>query len=891
MGAGEPTGRGVWEHHPDLRAYLAASDQMVASRRGRIVLVAGGRASGRTGLARALTARLEGHPARPVVVAGGFGAEGDWQPWPPPDPARLVVPLHAGVELAARVLQLSGTLGAPGAGAVGTLLGQLAGTSQATWALLGRHAERKQPLDDQGGPEALRVALRAAARERPVVCVLDDLDHAPAAAGWWSGLLVRLAGELGDLPLLVVATLEGAAVLGSHELGEPTGLWAARRLVDAGVGIWRPIGRLDTAAVAAWLDPCEPGLAERLWEVTGGEPRWLGQLWDTWRADGTVHRDLASGRWVLGVVNHSGLGTVHDLLWERLARCYGGLVDDDTLDRVVRTLAVGALEGRQFTAQAVAQAVGRDADELIDELDGRLLASQERPDGLLEEARFLELADPRATPNGEGRAVARYRFVSELHWRTLRQFGLPGREHRDGCRALAAALEQVLQPEPERAAATIASLLREAGDQRAAARWRTLAELGTTVPMVEVRARWLLVKDTTGWDQFEHAQATRQLAHATQLLWQHRPADVVLEVAEGWVRAADGARWPSQHAHALNRCGVLHSVRGDLDAAVGCFRRARRVAVAAGELVRAATVMADHAAVELEQGRVRAARRRAEAARQLAQRQHAPAAEAKALFALARVALRVGDHAGARAAAGVGIPLAERAGDRWLLTSLLQELSDAQWRLGQLEMARETAERAGDEARQAGNREGEGWVEMRLGVLWEGVDPQAAERHLLRGVAIASQLDHRVLEVECRIALARLARNRGDLRASRAELLAAARLARFVVDPTQDAKVWQGWALLADAQGVPAGQAAALWALAAHHTDQSGTVDAAASWWQKAERTLAEAGEPGGRAAAAARATSALAQDSGWRLLEEVFGPLDSDGADSAEAGQRRSPA
>jgi hypothetical protein len=98
---------------------------------------------------------------------------------------------------------------------------------------------------------------------------------------------------------------------------------------------------------------------------------------------------------------------------------------------VVRVVAVGALEGRQFTAQAVALVVGRDADELIDE---HLLAGPERPDGLLEEAGFVALADPRATTDGEGegRWVSRYRFVSELHWRTLRRYGLPGRERHDG---------------------------------------------------------------------------------------------------------------------------------------------------------------------------------------------------------------------------------------------------------------------------------------------------------------------------------------------------------------------------------------------------------------------------------------------------------------------------
>src|SRR6266704_4523426 len=177
--------------------------------------------------------------------------------------------------------------------------------------------------------------------------------------------------------------MDGPEVLGDNELGEPTGLWAARRLVNAGVGRWLPIRRLEVDAVAVWLGRCEPEIATRLWEVTGGEPHWLGLLWDAWREDGTVRRDQ-TGRWVLmpGVAGRAALGIAHDLVRERIQRCYGGLVDDQ-LDRVVRTLAVGALGGLEFTAQGVAAVADRDPDELIYEFDEHLVISQDHPEGLL----------------------------------------------------------------------------------------------------------------------------------------------------------------------------------------------------------------------------------------------------------------------------------------------------------------------------------------------------------------------------------------------------------------------------------------------------------------------------------------------------------------------------
>jgi hypothetical protein len=882
MAAATPTSQTVWDYHPVLRAVTAAFDQTAASRQGRVVLVGGGPASGRDGLARALADRLAAHPARPVVVAGGFTLDGDWEPWPPPDPARLVAPLQAGVDLAVKVLELGGTLGLPGAAAVAKLLGQLAGTSSAAWTLLSRHAEDKQALPGPVGPDAVRAVLRVAAGPQliigwqPVVCILDGLDRAPTAQQWWEGLLLRLAGELGDLPLLLVTTLEGPAELGGHELGEAAGLWVARRLVDAGVASWVPMGRLDVDAVVAWLGPCEPELAVRLWEVTGGEPSWLGELWEHWRATRVVRRDLV-GQWVLGVPDHAALGKVHDLLWERLERCYGGLVDDDQFGWVVRVLTVGALEGREFTAQAVALVVGRDADELIDEVDEHLLAGPQRPDGLLEEAGFVELADPRATDGGgEGRWVARYRFVSELHWRTLRRYGLPGREREDGCRALAAALERVLQPEPERAAAQIASLLREAGDHPAAAAWQIQAELGAAVPQVEARARLLLAQDTSGWDRFDHAQAARQLGHATFLLWHHRPVGVALEVAQGWARTAQAANWPAEHARALYHCGLLHDRWKEPDAALGCFRQARHEAAAAGDLALAVRAMGTRARVEMDQGRVRVARRRAEAARQLAHRHHAPHAEAAALAVLSGLAQRAGDGEAALAAAKEGATAAERTGNHQVLAMLLEALSDAQEQLGRVGQARETAARALAVARRPGGRIHEGWMELRLSRLW-AADPPVAEGHLLRGLTIARQLDDPSLEAHCRLGLADLASGRGELRGARAELVVVTRLADTLPLGALNlpAAVWQRWARLAQAQGVPGGQAALLWALAAVYSERDS--GAASSLWEEAERVAAAAGEPGGRAGLAARAQAALAHDGEWGLLEEILGPFDTD--------------
>jgi hypothetical protein len=882
MGITEPTNHTVWDQHPGLLSCQAVFDQTVARGQGRVVLVAGGPASGRTGLARALAERLAAHPARPVVVAGGFNDDGGWEPWPASDPTRWVASLQAGVDLAAKVLGLGGTVGVPGAGVAAGLLGQLAATSSAARTVLDRHAKRSQPLPGGTGSDAVREVLRVAAGPQlvvgwqPVVCILDDLDRALDAYDWWSGLLVRLGGELRDLSLLLVVTLDGPEQLGGHVLGEPTGLWAARRLVEGGVGRWLPVRRLDQAAVAAWLGPCEPSLAEQLWEVTGGEPRWLGELWEYWRSTRVVRRDL-TGQWVFGVQEHAGLGKVHDLIWDQLYRHYGRM-DDDHIDAVVRWLGLGALEGRQFTAEAVAVVVDRDADDLIDEFDEHLVAGDGRPDGLLADAGFVEIVDPRATNAGpgQGRTVFQYRFVSELHWRTLRWYGLLGGERQDGCRALATALEQVWQPEPDRAAAVIASLLREAGDSQAAATWKARADFGALVPVVEAHARLLLATDTAAWDWSDHAQATRQLEHAANVLFHHRPAEALLEVAQGWARAAEAAGWRLQLALALRYWGQLHERRGEDDAALALYRRARREAVAAGELPLAARTMGDRASMELGQGWVRLARRRAQAARQFAHRHHAPFAEAAALEVLAAAAVRVGDWQGAHAAAKDGVAVADDAGDLLRLSLLLPRLVEAQEALGLTEQARATVDRALDAARQVGARSLEGGAAMLAADLWATVDDAVTQRHLLRALTIANQLDERPSVVKSRIRLAALAYRSGDASASRAELLAATRFATGIDVPELQAELWTAWARLAEAEGLPAGRVAVLWAVVAYHAEQAGH-GLATSMWEAAGRALADAGEPGDRVILATRAAAVLADNHGLGLLDEAFGPFDAD--------------
>jgi hypothetical protein len=297
-----------------------------------------------------------------------------------------------------------------------------------------------------------------------VVCLLEDLDQVEGRQAWWSAFLRPLAAEAArDLPLLLVVSLTGPEELGGHEPDETQPLYVARRLVEVGLASWRYLQPLTVADIEGWLRPCAPSVAAGLHAATDGDPRWLAALWEDWQARRVV-RKAPEGTWEFAGPEGARLGRVNDLLDARLAR----LLDTNQPDRLEAArelLATAALEGRRFTAPALARALDRDPDELIDFLDEHLAVGDSRPDGLVVDLGFLKLTDPAGQPQ----FVSRYEFVSGLHWQTLRRYGLGRSEVADRSERYAWALAEVYASELARVAALISSLLRAAGKHKDAA--------------------------------------------------------------------------------------------------------------------------------------------------------------------------------------------------------------------------------------------------------------------------------------------------------------------------------------------------------------------------------------------------------------------------------------
>ena len=361
------------------------------SGRGHIVFLAGEEGSGRSHLLAALPVALTG--AR--MITGGFQ---DGRYVAAGDPTNRSVAPDVEALITGTVAVGSGLLGP-----AGKLVEQVVKASLAAYRVLERMHREGRRLEV---PELLPRVLRVAASEGPVVCLVDDADA--AASTWWLDLVITFAQEIGEeLPLVLVMAVDGPGDVNATADPEPPSLAVARRLAGRGLASWLPLRHLTTAEISAWLGPMSPALLHSASELSAGVHGDLAELWEGWKARRVIDLD-DSGCWQLAGPVAGGLADATSALSARLVALVGS-EDPAAVDDARALLACAALEGRTFTADAVAAALGWDRDELIDLLDDQLAP-------LVVEAGGLSIA----TDAGVVQNAWRYRFERALDWRIAR---------------------------------------------------------------------------------------------------------------------------------------------------------------------------------------------------------------------------------------------------------------------------------------------------------------------------------------------------------------------------------------------------------------------------------------------------------------------------------------
>lgn len=407
-----------------LRAYAAVG----RSRHGQTIFLAGSSGSGRSALLRAIAAELRCVDPKPLVLAGST-ASGRYEPW---DVGRSRKFGHA-LSLLRSVVSAAGPL-TPAL----TLAAQIISASDAAWQVVEEvrgYGERTDPF------VLLPRLLRRAAEHGPTVCLVDDADR--AADEWRANLVMGFAREVSsELPLLLLLAVEGGSY--PPDISEATDTdealdddWALWRLTSQNLAEWWALEPLSVAELAEWTGPARAGVVDQLHKVTGGLPGWAAQLWEDWQRRGVVEADRTDGQWSFAPGRREdahALAPVRDVLTQRLHLVLGRREALQSVDRMFGMLAVAALEGTVFTADALADALDRPRDGVIGALEA-VAASEERPLGLV--VRF----DARDSAAEHG--LARYRFASELHRLALDRYGLGDDSRRRYALRLAEALERL----------------------------------------------------------------------------------------------------------------------------------------------------------------------------------------------------------------------------------------------------------------------------------------------------------------------------------------------------------------------------------------------------------------------------------------------------------------
>jgi tetratricopeptide (TPR) repeat protein len=577
-----------------VRRLVALYDEIEA---GATVFVTGDEGDGREPLLRAVAAELRDRDA--IVVAGRFERE-NFEPWTSDleRPVDVLGRLQRIVPLAEPLL------------AVLQLFSLLVSQSPRASQLVSRLGERNGQVVDPG--LLLPQLLQLAAQDRPVVCLVDCAED--AAAGWWEDLLTLFAGAIAEpVPVLLVVGVE--AELRRDDV--PRGQYAAEELVQRGLAKSWPLERIGHDDLEAWVGRADPQVFEALLDGSrGGHSVLAALLWRAWQAGGVVERE-ADGPWRFSEDGEPGI----------VAARLGGD------ERAREVLTVAALEGPQFTAEALAHALESDRDELVDYLDDVLVEAE-----LVEEAGLITIESEQGTHH-----LWRYRFVSDLDRLSLRHT-LTGPEGAARSERLAHGLVAAYGAASDVVSATVARLFDAGGDAELAATFWARTRIGGDANVVLWRASRLL-QVAPPVSPLERQTAAEVLVAAARLLFRG-PFDQGLKFAQAALRdALDGSEDQGAAYYFSGWFEVnleqYAEARRDLDAALEAATRT-------GASARMADAIHQLANVDFVEGDYASAQRRFTEVLTVRRRLADSAGEAHALAGLGAVDWQGGDPAAAR---------------------------------------------------------------------------------------------------------------------------------------------------------------------------------------------------------------------------------------------------
>jgi tetratricopeptide (TPR) repeat protein len=695
---------------PYVEKALALYERAVHEKRGHVVFITAELGGGKTELLSALAKALYLAKPTPNFTAGFFrGGEYcqftmNWQ---------KNICLNKTVMAAGGIASLL-SLCPIQYGFAASFIGQLLQTS--VYAREFAEQFLKKPPPRKVGPDWLKNLLRRAAQKKPLICLLDDWDEAQRF--YWDSMLFSLAREVAqDLPLLLFISVKEPINSDYQEKDESDLTHVIKSLTEKGLAELWPLKKLSHGEISLVIGKVAPDIVSRLHDVTGGNPRWIRELWLEWRLNEIVVSNEAD-HWIWGKQHTTAVNLYKDILEDRLKRLLKAKTAVE-VEAAREVLACAALEGVRFTADAVALVLNWDRDKLIDFLDEILVQSEDNPNGLILEDGSINITKS----NVEAHTLWLYRFVSDLHWMAMERYGFAN-EHRtekdeserlERSKAVINALRVLYAPHERFVAAPLARLMIEIGHNEEGQHYQRIADYIAEREVMRSQALYLLTIKKDDWEKWQRTRIATFLIEAGKVMFNacaHNETQAVFEEAANLAGQVNDLY---DEAHANYYCSFILHQKGENKLArerandsLNAFRFIRNKSGIAASLAMLAEI-------DFKEGDYNNAREQGKQALQIHQELGSRRNIAASLNLLTQIEKAEGNYAEARKRVTQALQIGQKLGDlnnTVVSLGLLAEINHAE---GNHAEAREQAEQALKIYQELGWRQGAGVLLNLLG--------------------------------------------------------------------------------------------------------------------------------------------------------------------------------
>lgn len=283
------------------------------------------------------------------------------------------------------------------------------------WPILAQLGKNISPADYPHDIYDLAGLLRRQASNKPLILLLEDVEHAYFS---WLDLIRHMLPEIQKgLPLIFVITLHTEKNLGLYRENEllPSHRLALE-LTQRGEAVIFPLDRVTEEDIEAYVNLEAQGIAQKLYQLTGGIPLLIESMWQEFLHKRQVKHigpkmivwqtDAEWNTW------GSGRDYVNKILDELYALEECPPWPKETM---LEMLVLAAQEGVVFTPEAIARTFDVSSETLLDSLT-------DLTDGLDEDGIDLPGLVRETKPVMLLKNVECYRFQPPIVWFVLREY-------------------------------------------------------------------------------------------------------------------------------------------------------------------------------------------------------------------------------------------------------------------------------------------------------------------------------------------------------------------------------------------------------------------------------------------------------------------------------------